>query len=191
MRIKTRSRAVLQATAAVLHGMPKSARQVVEEFVFVIRASTSYSVGMGGLDPVSAMLAPLYNDFTFKAYRPQVLVTLPIFRLFSAKAQIGIMAHELAHAERASRLGRGWHEKMRARYSAEERLANSIAIRWGFGKYIDVMLRERHGSVDPILEARGPAIVHRYSEQTRHQQESFPGRIRNRRSEGVRISPAR
>jgi hypothetical protein len=83
MRIETRSRAVLQATAAVLHGMPKSARQVVEEFVFVMRASTSYTIGgMGGLDPVSAMLASPYNDFTFKAYRPQVLVKLPIFRLF-------------------------------------------------------------------------------------------------------------
>ena len=161
MRIETRSRAVRQATAAVLHGMPKSARQVVEEFVFVIRASTSYSVGMGGLDPVSAMLAPLYNDFTFEAYRPQVLVTLPIFRLFSAEAQIGIMAHELAHAERASRLGQGWHEKMRSRYAAEERLANSIAIRWGFGKYVEAMRRERHGTVIPMLEARGPAIVRR------------------------------
>jgi hypothetical protein len=83
------------------------------------------------------MLAPLCADVALKAYRPQVLVMLPIFRLFSAKAQIGIMAHELAYAERASRLGHGWHEKMRARYSAEERLANSIAIRWGFGKYIE------------------------------------------------------
>src|ERR1035441_7141603 len=101
MRIKTRSRAVLQATAAVLHGMPKSARQVVEEFVFVIRASTSYSVGMGGLGPVSAMLAPLYkyNDFTFKAYRPQVLVTLPIFGS-SPKSVISVRL--AAAAERSS-----------------------------------------------------------------------------------------
>jgi hypothetical protein len=76
MRIETRSRAVRQATAAVLGGMPKSARQVVEEFVFVIRASTSYSIGLGGLNPGSAMLAPLYTDLTFKAYSPQVLVTL-------------------------------------------------------------------------------------------------------------------
>jgi hypothetical protein len=161
MRIETRSRAVRQATAAVLGGMPKSARQVVEEFVFVIRASTSYSIGLGGLNPGSAMLAPLYTDLTFKAYSPQVLVTLPIFRLFSAKAQIGIMAHELAHAVRASRLGQGWHEKMRARYAAEERLANSIASRWGFGKQVEAMRLERHGSVDPMLEARGPAIEHR------------------------------
>jgi hypothetical protein len=153
--------------------MPKSARQVVEEFVFVIRASTSYTIGMGDLDPVSAMLAPLYNDLTSKAYRPQVLVTLPIFRLFSAKAQIGIMAHEFAHAERASRLGQGWHEKMQARHAAEERLANSIAIRWGFGKYVEAMRRERHGSVNPVLEARGPAIVHRALKQTRRQQEEF------------------
>src|SRR5271157_5664165 len=98
MRIETRSRAVLQAIAAVLHRMPKGARQVVEEFVFVIRARTDYTIGMCGLDPVSAMLAPLYCDSTCKACIPQVLVTLPIFRLFSSKAQVGIIAHEFAHA---------------------------------------------------------------------------------------------
>ena len=146
---------------------------MVEEFVFVIRVSTSYSIGIGGVDPASAMLAPLYTDVTLKAYRPQVLVTLPIFRLFSAKAQIGIMAHEIAHAERASRLGQGWPEKMQARYAAEERLANSIAIRWGFGKYVEAMRRNRHGSVNPMLETRGPAIVHRALEQTRRRREEF------------------
>ena len=62
---------------------------------------------------------------------------------------------------------------MQARYAAEERLANSIAIRWGFGKYVEAMRRDRHGSVNSMLEARGTAIVRRALVQTQRQQEEF------------------
>jgi hypothetical protein len=74
------------------------------------------------------MLCPLWKALhDLDSYTPQIIVTLPIFRLFSPKAQAGIMAHEFAHAVRASKFGPGWHEKVQTRYAAEERLADLMA----------------------------------------------------------------
>ena len=85
------------------------------------------------MDPASAALEPLFQDFEAlgrNEYEPRIAITLPIFVRFSRLALVGIIAHEFAHAFRARRLGDGWHEKMQARYDAEERLANTIAARW-------------------------------------------------------------
>jgi hypothetical protein len=136
------------------------AKRTVEEFVARVTASSEYlmmSGVSGDFDRASAMLAPFWIDLTCAIYKyePQIIVTLPIFRLFSREAQVGIMAHEFAHAVRAARLGRGWHKKMLSRYAAEERLANSIAVRWGFRANITAMRRERREVVGPRLELRG------------------------------------
>jgi hypothetical protein len=68
--------------------------------------------------------------------RGQLLVNLKVSALYSDAALRGILAHEFAHAARASRLGRDWFDRMSARYGAEERLADRIATGWGFGREI-------------------------------------------------------
>ena len=169
MFIKTRSGPVKRAIFTVLQRMPDHARRRVQEFISVIWAQRDYSTfGLDGIDRASAGLFPLYNNLKEigeKEYAAQVIVTLPIFHLFSPRAQVGIIAHEFAHAERASRLGSGWHEQMQSRYSAEEKLADAIAIRWGFGADISVLHNERHTTVNPIFEARVPKIMRRLNEE--------------------------
>jgi hypothetical protein len=71
------------------------------------------------------------------------------------------MAHEFAHASRGHTLGEGWREKMQRRYQQEERLADSIADDWGFGRELKVLRRERENIVNPILNQREPIIRRR------------------------------
>ena len=183
MRIYTRSRIVIQATVTVLRLMPLDARRRVEEFVSVIRARSDYAMAglCGDIDRASAMVFPFRayeqdpetGKWTQSEVEPQVLVTLPIFRLFSRKAQVGIIAHEFAHAARASQLGQGWHERMQSRYAAEERLADSAAIRWGFGSHIRLLRRGRDRTVNQVLEERAPKIVRRQLRETQRQQDEL------------------
>jgi hypothetical protein len=145
--------------------MPRDARQRVEGFLSVVTASRDYHVmGLGDIDPASAVLMPMYENIAALCtdnYLAKVSVTLPIFRLFTPRARVGIIAHEFAHAERANRIGKGWHEKMQARYDVEERAANAIARGWGFGNYITAMRREREETVNPTLEGRKQGILRR------------------------------
>jgi len=80
------------------------------------------------------------------------------------------MAHEFAYAARASRLGQGWHEKMQSRYVTEERLADLIAVSWGFEDHLRRLRRERDRTVNPLLEARAPQIMRRMLNATRDRQ---------------------
>jgi hypothetical protein len=128
------------------------------------------ALGLGGIDTASAMLAPLYRNVEALGtddYEAYVVVTLPIFRMFSPKARIGIIAHEFAHSVRALKLAPGWERKMQARYAANEKLANAQAIRWGFGEEIKTNHRERHKTINPWLEAQTPKILRRMTEKYR------------------------
>ncbi len=107
------------------------------------------------------MLNPLYESLSDKTYDAQVIVTLPVFRLFSKEAQVGVMAHEFAHAEHADRLGPGWYEKMLSRYADEEKHADRIAVQWGFGDHIKALRSERHEIVNPLLDSRTRRILRR------------------------------
>ena len=101
----------------------------------------------GGINPVSAMLVPFPRNKEAHAtddYEAHLLVTLPVFRLFSPKARAETIAHEFAHAIRTLKFGRGWHEKMQSRYAVEERLADALAIRWRFAESIKNRYRERN-----------------------------------------------
>ena len=95
----------------------------MEEVLAVVKTTGEYSrIGMSTeIDPAAATLAPLYKSSMCDEYDAKISVTLPMFRLFSQEAQAGIIAHEFAHAVDASKLGKGWHEKMQARYAAGER----------------------------------------------------------------------
>jgi hypothetical protein len=109
------------------------------------------------------MLAPFWKsikDISTENCEAQIIVHLPVFRLFTRKAQVGILAHEFAHAVRAKKIGRGWHENMQARYLQEERLADSIAKKWGFKSEIQTLRAERK-LINPLLEAKVPKILAR------------------------------
>ena len=165
MRIETRSRAVLQAVAIVLRRMPEQARRTVEGFVVVIRAESNYDVvgvGVTRLGRASAGLYPLYKKHHLAItddYEAQIIVMLPVFKLFSRKAQIGIIAHEFAHAVQASRMGRGWHEQMQSRYAAGDRFADRTASRWGFGDSLQDAAQRKARGRRPAARRAG-AVYH-------------------------------
>ncbi len=84
----------------------------------------------------------------------QILFYKDVFRLFSDKALIGIVAHEFAHALRAFRIGGNWYDEMQKRWRREEKYANKIAATWGFSSNIKAMERERKEIVDPYFTFR-------------------------------------
>jgi hypothetical protein len=172
MRVSTRSKRITKAIDWVLWRMPPKDREVVERFVFRVKAARAWTpVGMG-VDPTSAMLAPFWKvtdvgvkydrqargalrrEGTSAAYDAQVCFNLPVVRLYSDKALVGIVAHEFAHARIAARLGEWWHEKMKAHAQSHERAADRLASSWGFGKEIRLMRQERDETVTAILYSR-------------------------------------
>jgi hypothetical protein len=177
VRIETKSGAVVQAVATVLRRVPPNTRRSLEDFISVVRSSREYATcGFFDIDRASAMLAPLWRDLKAMGtenYQAQVIITLPIFKRFSPKAQAGIIAHEFAHAERANRLGPKWHETMQSRYAIEERLANRIAVRWHLGDYIRVMRYERDRTVNPVLEAHAPTVLRGRAKKFRRNQDEL------------------
>lgn len=67
---------------------------------------------------------------------------------------------------------------MQARYGAEERLADAIATRWGFGNEIKASRGERQRTVNPILELLLPEISRRRSARIRRRQEALRAKFR-------------
>lgn len=104
MKVFTRSQTVIHAVARALGRLPDSARKEVQSFVSMVRTSGYRECGFE-IDWASAVLAPLFLNSSAAGrmeYAPQIIITLPIFRRFSKAAQVGILAHEFAHASRAS-----------------------------------------------------------------------------------------
>jgi hypothetical protein len=159
----TRSRRIRWALDKVLRRLPASARTTVVGFLSRIVVSREWeSPGLSGdIERSSALTCPLWSlsepDMT--KYECQIIFHLPMLRLFSDTALIGIIAHELAHVHEAARLGNGWHEKMQARYQANERDADRLARRWGFETEIARLHVERLKKVNPILDRRAPSIM--------------------------------
>lgn len=177
MRVCTRSKRIMKAIDWVLWRMPPKDREAVERFLFRVVAARAWTpVGLTGVDPTSAMLAPfwkasdggvkcetqatgaLHCERTGDRYDAQMCFNLPVLRLFSDKALVGIVAHEFAHARIAARLGECWHEKMKVRLQTHERAADRLATSWGFGKEIDLMRKERDETVSAILYSREEEI---------------------------------
>jgi hypothetical protein len=172
MRVSTRSKSITKAIDWVLWRMPPKDREVVERFVFRVTAARAWTPIGTGIDPTSAMLAPFWKatsvgakydrqargalrrERTSAGYDAQVCFNLPVVRLFSDNALVGIVAHEFAHARIAARLGEWWNEKMKAHLQSHERAADRLASSWGFGKEIRLMRQERDETVTAILYSR-------------------------------------
>jgi hypothetical protein len=173
MRLCTRSKHITKAIDRVLWRMPPKDREAVERFVFRVTAARAWTpVGVTGVDPTAAMLAQFWKSRdggvkcerqatgelhcqpTGDRYEAQVCFNLPVVRLFTETALVGIVAHEFAHARIAARLGECWHEKMSIRGQVNERAADQLATSWGFGKEIRLIRKERDERVSAILYSR-------------------------------------
>lgn len=167
--VVTRSRRIRAALRTVLRRIPVKDRQTITAFVRQVWATLAWEVvGLGSeLKQSSAELLPLYDLGVPEAERPhtgQVVFSLPVCRLFSDRALVGIVAHELAHAARIAKLGPGagwerWYDQNPRKYRAEERHADAIASAWGFGPHIRALRRERQAVVTPTLQAREPELI--------------------------------
>ena len=169
----TRSKSIVKAIDRVLWRLPPKDRRAVKRFVFRVAASRAWKpVHAGGVDSTAAMLTRFWKEGdggvrcerqetgalrcerTGETYLAQVEFNLPVVRLFSDKALVGIVAHELAHARIGAMLGEGWYEKMTVRVRAHERAADRLAKSWGFGNEIRLMRKERDEKVSAILYRR-------------------------------------
>lgn len=164
MKIETRSVRIRSAVKFVLRRIPTKDRKIIESIVNRIISSKKWSSrGMDDdFERSPAVLYPLFlnmdkESFEKKDYVAQVIYYLPICKLCSDKCLIGITAHELAHALRASKLGLDWQTKMLKMERKEEQLANRISCQWGFGEHIKTMLKERK-KVQSILENKAIKI---------------------------------
>jgi hypothetical protein len=166
MKVLTRSRRITTAVKRVLRRLPGSVRLTVEDFLDRVVAVKEWEMlGFSDFDRSCAITGPLYRNLGPMGqpgtdYGCQVRFNLPIVRLFSDRALIGIVAHEFAHIHiAATRLGAGWHEAMKRDEAANELAADRLARRWGFDQEIARMHHERKARVNPILDERGSAIM--------------------------------
>ena len=147
MKIKTRSMAVRRSLGEVARRLPPELWQRLSEAVTCIRGVGSYEIQGFGRTQTSAALCPLWDgaDFGKPGVRPemQILVFLPVFRRFSHRARVGILAHELSHVYVAIRLPGDWHDTMQRRYTQGEKAADRLASSWGFAREIKSLRRER------------------------------------------------
>jgi hypothetical protein len=172
MLIATQSVRLRRIIRFVLSRMPDADRDAVARVVRWIRSEREWhTFGLSELpDRMCARLVPLISLEAAKQQSRQGAIEffLPICRLFSDEALLGIVAHELAHAVRAAKIGTGWYERMDRRWRVEEREADAIATRWGFGRGIRSMRVERTKHVDPIIRGREREIsrrIHKLNER--------------------------
>jgi hypothetical protein len=165
MRLLTRSKRIRSALKTAFHRLSPKDRTKVEDFLSRIVAHREWTpLRLSGFDPASAMVAPFFlsiADLKSKKYGCQLVFHLPVARLFSRKALIGIVAHELAHVHIAATLGEGWYEQMKRRERAHERRADRLADSWGFTAEIARVYEERVKRVNPILDKRESYIMKR------------------------------
>jgi hypothetical protein len=161
MMVITRARRIRKALHAALLRIPTADLRHVKAFVWCIRSDREWQIeGLCGvLQQASAGLYPVYSMDQRAVPRAQVIFWLPICRLFSDTALLGVVAHELAHAYQASGIPGDWHARMQQRYEAGERDANRIAASWGFGPEIRVLRQERRKTVSPFLKANESRLV--------------------------------
>ena len=156
MTIETRARRIRRALSKVAKRIPRDDWDRIRAFVSDLRAEREWQLGgFGGLslelNSSGAALYPLFDNFPkdAKASHGRIVLNLPVCRLFSDAALIGLLAHECAHARAAAGLGPHWHAKMQRRYNANEREADTLAAKWGFGAEIGALKRERRERLTP------------------------------------------
>lgn len=161
MEIATRSRRIRRILEEALRRLPARDRQVVETFVAWVRCERewqTYALG-GMLDRRAATLLPRAPTAQGAERQAELVLYLPVCRLFSDKALIGIVAHGLAHAVGAASLGKGWWRLLGDRWKLEERNADLLAMQWGFAPELYERAQEQVQVVLPRIEESERHIV--------------------------------
>ncbi len=171
MKVLTRSRRVRSALKSVLGRMTDVDRRALESVVVRVFCETAWSVyGLAGsINESAGELRPLYPDLNFNDLecRGQIRFRLHLCRMYSDGALRGVVAHEFAHAVRASRRRKGtladWFKAVMAdrRYWHEERQADALAASWGFAREIRSMRNEHRKVIGPFVLAHEPEIRRR------------------------------
>jgi len=155
MQINTRSRAIREALARVRKRIPVQDWHAISSFLTRISGEREWrAVGAWGyVDTLWAGLFPVLGRCFEAVPGGQIIFFLPLLRLYSRKAIVGVVAHELGHALRASKMGPEWHEHMQRRWQRVEHEANALASRWGFRSHIRAMRNERRRTLNPYLSS--------------------------------------
>lgn len=156
MTILTRSEIVLRVFRIVWPNIPPADCQRIESVLYQIRCVTEWRLSFcNDLKREAGLMRPCWpTGVPGEGQFAHILFILPIFRLFSARAQVGIVALELGHVLRVADLEPGWYKYIETRYEAEERLADEIAA-WQASRWLNSVLealsleaaQERDGSV--------------------------------------------
>jgi hypothetical protein len=124
-------------------------------------------------------LYPIFDNFgkNAEASRGRIVFNLPVCRLFSDAALVGLLAHECAHARVAASLGPHWHSKMQRRYDANERQADALAASWGFGAEIGALRQERRERLVPWFARHEKAITRHVARRMKAQEAKVRARF--------------
>ena len=167
LAIHTRSRRLRRALQEVWRGLPSGDRATVASCMLRIRAEREW----GAPEPIrpnkdnilnthAAMLIWMgTGDGSVPERAAAIRFRLPVCRLFTYRALRGIVAHEFAHAIRAAQLGAAWARQLERHEGREQKAADRIATRWGFGREIRAMRDERRRTVNPAIAAHKRRIL--------------------------------
>jgi hypothetical protein len=160
--IATQSTRIRRILEQVLCRLPARDHLAVGGFVRWIRCERDWKTYAQGhmVDRRAAALLPLAKvKRTGGDPQAQLVLSLPVCRLFSDEALTGILAHAFAHAVRAARSGTGWWWIMQDQWKSEEQKADLLATRWGFASELRARTHERSRVVLPAIDERESRIV--------------------------------
>jgi hypothetical protein len=171
MKIVTQSHRIREALQRVSRRIPLQDWRVIGSFLMRIRAEREWRIaGLADhVDPTSAGLFPILGRHFEPVPGGQIIFFLPVLRLYSRTAIVGVVAHELGRALRASKMGSDWHEQMQRRWQREDHEANALASRWGFRPHIRAMREERRRVLNPYLSSREQKILGRIHRRDKEQ----------------------
>ena len=161
MVIATRSGRIRRILERILRRLPQKDRLAIEAFVGRVRCGRAWGTYAFGsmVDGRAAALFPRAPTARGAERQAELVLYLPVCRLFSDKALTGIVAHGLAHAVRAVSLGEGWWRLLGDRWKQEERKADLLAMRWGFAPELHASAQEQVRVVLPRIEESERHIV--------------------------------
>ncbi len=160
--IATRSGRIRRLLQEVLHRLPQRDRLVIETFVGWVRCEREWGTyALGNMvDRRAASLLPLARGKRQGDERQVCLVLyLPVCRLLSDMALIGVLACMCARAARAAGFGKEWWRLMEDRWKQEEQAAERLATRWGFAPELGARTMERERVVLPRIDESERQIV--------------------------------
>ncbi len=162
MIIATHSTRIRRIVEQVLCRLPESDWLAVERFLRWIRCERewkSYALGQM-LDRRAAVLLPLAK-VKREGGEPQaqLVLSLPVCRLYSDEALAGILVLVFARPARAAHFGKGWWRIVEDHRKRENEDAEALAIRWGFAVELRARRSERERVVLPEIDENESRIV--------------------------------